>query len=337
MERFDESKVAAFLEKFIASLGVCQRYPPGSQLVKDNLSNLYAQMSELLHDMNGLDFSEFHNHLLLNESALSVPFQRTPLIGAFVFLMLEHNLRSIVFTRNCTQDDLEIFLNLLAEAPERLRTDPTSTIEELTISGIQVQALGEPGPMVETFESPSSITSLDLLQEAEDETPVDQPREPVREPVPEGPEEQDGEHSSPLNREDYSFIDGETRIIDRNVISDQEGPTRIMEQPRSQQSSFDSGTRKRILQDEVRPPGTVHLVVMTKMGRQIVDDAKVTILSKPEVTRTTNAQRGASFFLMPGKYKIRVIYDKYIIRHEIQLGADLDEIQMDVNLLDATT
>jgi hypothetical protein len=110
-----------------------------------------------------------------------------------------------------------------------------------------------------------------------------------------------------------------------------------MQQPKSQQSIYDSGTRKRILQEEVRPPGTVHLVVMTKMGRQIVDDARVTILSNPEVSRVTNGQRGASFYLMPGAYKIRVNYDKYVVRHEIQLGADLDEIQMDVNLLDATT
>ncbi len=334
MERFDESKIAAFLEKFIATLGVCQRYPPGSQLVKDNLSNLYAQMSELFRETGNLNFSEFHNHLMLNEAALSVPFQRTPLIGAFVFFMLEHNLRTIDFRSNCTQDDLESFLTVLAQDPERLRGDPQSTVLELNVSGIAVLPLGEPGHQVETIEPASSITSIDLLKEAESNSTMESLAEPVREPVPEGPAGQATSHDI-FSEEDFAHSDGETRIINRADLIDEEGPTRIMEQPRS--SIYDSGARRKILQEEVRPPGTVHLVVMTKMGRQIVDDAKVTILSKPEVEKMTNGQRGASFFLMPGSYKIRVIYDKYIVRHEIQLGADLDEIQMDVNLLDAAT
>jgi hypothetical protein len=363
--QIDEAKISAYLEKFIATLGVCQRYAPDSQLVFDSVKSLYALLRNIISDSDALNLSEFHNNLIINNSALSVNFQSTPLVGAFVFFMLENNLRAISFQKDVTQADLKSLLDTLSDNPEKIRANPVESLRALNVEGISVEPLGEKeresareivlatmepettSMLMHPDELPSQIESDDSFPGNLDDSDPMQSLPHARQRPPRQNESEVSYDEDPdpfslpetLSSPQKSISEeGETRILVRpNIDLDSTGEqTQIMSRP-TKADSYQTAMRKKIMQEDVRPPGTVLLVVMTKLGRQIVDDAKVIILTDPEVERVTARQRGASFFLLPGNYKIRVIYDKYIMVYDIQIGADLDEIQMDVNLLDAAT
>lgn len=363
-EELSEEKIASFLQKFIATVGIRQRYAGSSQLYNDNLNSLFSLTAEILEQFGDFTFSEFHNHLMYNNSPLSVSFQQQSLVGAYVYFMLEHNMKSVTFHQGCEKKDLNGLFNAIAEYPDRLRTGAKGIFDEIGIRGISIAPLGELEMAAKGLESAQKVSAysdgeknapdIELPEFEQDEQHDEQPGEqpsmhadelPERQPVKE--HEAIGNAGIELNEAyteqdsaDDSAYDGKTVIMNRDDMvlgdDDADGHTRIMTRPKEPETKT-STIRKEIMDKQVRPPNTVHLVVMTRLGRQVVDDAKVTVLSKPPITRNTAGQRGASFFLLPNLYKIRVNYDKYTMTYDIELGADLDEIQMDVNLLDATT
>lgn len=331
-EVLNESRVATFIEKFIATLGVFQRYPTDSRLVKEAVQGFFVLMMDIMSPTGRLTFSEFHNHLQVNDEALSVKFQDTPLAGGLVFFMLEHNMSSISFLAKCSRSDLESFFKILAVSPYLLRQNPVKTLEEAGIRGIQVKPMGELN-QIDGGEGTHRIVSTEAVEATAVRTLHRQAA--AAQLVP----EQASPVPDPMEADEPEATDGVTEVMARpeapGVESDEEdGRTLVMSRPVAKGRPIPE-VEKRPLYEGVRPPGTVLLVVMAMLGRQVVDDAKVTILTDPEVSRSTSSQRGASFYLLPGSFKIRVSYDKYSLVYDIELGAEVEEIQMDVNLLDA--
>jgi len=339
----DEDSITTFLEKLISTLGVRRRYASVNPIVKENIQNLYMYLSDFLVNQGYLSFSEFHSHLMVNDEALTVEVQKTPPVGAFVFLMLEYNLKRIVFTNACETDSLKGLLGLLADSPENLRADPVGALADLAIAGIEVEPQGKSEQDTRAVEisvvtpEPEQTPSPDQeMNEAAAKPERDMPEEKTIAAKEQVPVWEDVEDQAPFPLSDGTqVVLHQSDIIGNDEDVDEEGHTRIMSRPKPEEVPS-TAIRKQILQRPNGQRGTVHLVIIVRLGREIVDDAKVTVLTTPEVSGVTALQQGAGFHLLPGKFKLQVTYDKYSSHHDIELGEDIDEIQMDVNLLDAT-
>ena len=350
-ETFDESRIVAFIEKFISTLGVYQRYSADSRLASESAEGLFVQLMDIMSPTGRLTFSEFHNSLMLNDLVLSMPFQKTPLAGGFVFFMLEHNLRSIVLLGNCSLEDIKHFMSLLAYSPDKLRQSPSQTLDSKEIKGVLVEPQGQAQMGLSHLKSQSRVTIepspssvMEIPQPPGEQKKKEKPRIQVVPQVPPPKPKPPVQPPPVVEKERTEFVDPEP---DDESVTD--GKTEVMFRPGYDQTvapdTLATNVRRRIkamgenqgiaVHEGDRPPGSVHLVVMTMLGRQVVDDVKVTILTDPEQFKITSSQRGASFFLLPQKYKIRIIYEKYVLHYDIELGKDIVEIQMDVNLLDA--
>lgn len=208
---------------------------------------------------------------------------------------------------------------------------PVHGLEEVDIAPlVDFPAGSEPTPKPSrkhspTIKLPQRSTTSKIFEEdsLNFEEPLIPKRKQVSKSKDEPPKQIKTKFSAKAPEKGLHEIAG-TSVI--NVRSLGKEATNIMRRP----------SRRDMFRDVARPPGTVHLVVMTKLGRTIMDGAVVTLLGKPPVSKTTSANLGATFFLLPGKYNIQVKYEEYQLLCDLDLGTNDDEVLMDINLMDAT-
>ena len=330
LQSLDEKNVIEFVEVFIFAIGSFQRHPKDRNLKFENVDKLHALYSDIVRKSEKLILSEFHNHLMFNDSALPVDTQQKPAIGAFIFLMLEYNIRSFSFNQRCSKDEFGDLLSVLALPSEDFRGNPPGALRENNIVNVTITPQGEPSgavareePMLSSFEL-EPVTLAEKLMSEKNE---------ADEKIPELANIMEKPEFPLVKAEQTSSSEPFSDPEDSELVMD--ATTRIMAIP-AKEIPVKKDRNRNILDVEDRPLGSVHLVVVAKLGRQVVDDAKVTIMSKPSITKVTQYNKGASFFLPPGRYRIIVQYDKYTMNYDIELFKDLDEIQLDINLLDAS-
>lgn len=328
--RIDELKIEVFLEKFIATLGACQRYSPTSLMVRENTKSLYALLSELKAEMGEVGLSEFHNNLMLNDEILSVDFQKTILAGAFIFFMLEYNFRAIRFSDESSLEDLERFLVLMATEADEIRENPEDLLRKNSIFHIAIEPYG-------VLESGVSFGAVDQqLKEVEQVKIEPSPVNPdlLKPSVVTEPEALQPSKKKPPRVKSRKIPERNTQPVESSDKTPSSVSTRIMSRP---QPTSKKGTKKRPTTPTGPPSAkanTVDFKVFIRVGGEPIEGAEVTILSDPKVTDITTIKQGARFLLFPGNYKIRIAYGALSVVKRVVLTDDSNNVQMEINLSD---
>ncbi|MDP8224099.1 MAG: hypothetical protein P9L99_12125 [Candidatus Lernaella stagnicola] len=106
-----EERVIFFIEQWMNVAAHMARYSETNRLVAQNAQLLHGMLADVAGSRSEITIVELHNILLFGGAALSNYATNLPAVGAFVFLMLKHNIRSF---RIKSDVDLEDFMSLLS-------------------------------------------------------------------------------------------------------------------------------------------------------------------------------------------------------------------------------
>ncbi len=112
-----EYEVVRFLESLLDLCGKIERYPISSKIVQEGGSQAAATLARLW-EKPGVDVtvSELYNQLQVNEIPLSTAAQTHPTVSAFLYFMLENNVRAVTFHPSARDEDLVRFFSALVNA-----------------------------------------------------------------------------------------------------------------------------------------------------------------------------------------------------------------------------
>src|SRR3989339_66690 len=115
-------------------------YPPGSQIITNNLNLLNQALTEYLQNQDSITFSDSHHKLLIDDQEIKA------LNDTFVLGLLgELEIQSITFKKGLTVEELSGFLELLASKDKTKIKDAPGGISEVlkakNISGISVDTV----------------------------------------------------------------------------------------------------------------------------------------------------------------------------------------------------
>ncbi len=305
----DEKLILEFAESLLHAIGACQDSFEKTETPSADVERLHSLFVEIIDQNKNLVFSEFHNHLLVNDNALTVNAQQVPTVGAFLFFMLKFNIRSITITNLCSLGEFDDLVRIFSIPPPRLKENPTLTLKRHNIVNVIIEPQGEPGKSI-----------------SHKATAKPSPAMPLAKPWKEG-RSAEKETAANLAEEYLKSLPDNIEDPDTDISKGGINIATISKEKKRKKR------KKSHLAD--KPEGTVYLKVMVKLGRQVVDGAKVIVMSKPPASKLTKDREGTYFLLSPGKYRIIIQHDKYTMNHVIELFANLDEIQIDINLLDA--
>ena len=110
-DEVSEAKVVEFIEQWMKVLAHISRYSQSNRAVAQNTRLLHHMLPEVAGRRPEVVFSELHNYLLVGDVPLSPQTHDLPHIGAFCFMMLKHNIRTMRIKHDVDFDD---FIDLLS-------------------------------------------------------------------------------------------------------------------------------------------------------------------------------------------------------------------------------
>jgi len=116
-DRVTEADVLRFVEQWMTVLSNLARYPATNRAVAQSIQRLYEMLPTVLGDQPAIEFAELHNMLLINGEGLSLEMQNKDSVGAFVFVLLENNIRAMTIRRDVTDDEFHQLLMALSRVP----------------------------------------------------------------------------------------------------------------------------------------------------------------------------------------------------------------------------
>ncbi|MCL4233144.1 MAG: hypothetical protein KJ042_01340 [Deltaproteobacteria bacterium] len=133
-----EYEVVRFLESLLDLCGKIERYPVSSKIVQEGGAQAAGSLARLW-DKPGVDVvvSDLYNQLQVNDIPISNAAQTHPTVSAFLYFMLENNVRAITFHANAREEELVRFFSALVNATagrdldDELRNAGLSSIEVL--------------------------------------------------------------------------------------------------------------------------------------------------------------------------------------------------------------
>ncbi|MCC6157796.1 MAG: hypothetical protein IT350_07065 [Deltaproteobacteria bacterium] len=112
-----EYEVVRFLESLLDLCGKIERYPISSKIVQEGGAQAAASLARLWEKPgDDATISELYNQLQVNDIPLSNAAQTHPTVSAFLYFMLENNVRAVTFHANAKDEDLVRFFSALVNA-----------------------------------------------------------------------------------------------------------------------------------------------------------------------------------------------------------------------------
>lgn len=131
-EPVPENRIVHFIEQWVGVLAHLARYSRSNRLVAKNTRLLYDLLPEMFGDRGALEFAELHGILLANGRPLTPANQDQLAVGAFLFILLNHNLRSLRLARGVSEAEFESLLDDLA-APFKVFSEDGETSRQVQI------------------------------------------------------------------------------------------------------------------------------------------------------------------------------------------------------------
>ncbi|MCB1155166.1 hypothetical protein KDL45_16025, partial [bacterium] len=114
IDGISEKDIVRLLEGMLHFFGNLERYPLTNKIVADDAAGLHKAFVRMIgSSVPTITISELHNALEVNDTELSAAAQNNPVVEAFVFYMLEQNLRSIRISREISLQEFKAFLAML--------------------------------------------------------------------------------------------------------------------------------------------------------------------------------------------------------------------------------
>ena len=109
-----EKDIVRLLDGMLHFFGNLERYPLTNKIVADGAAALHKVFVRMVGPkIESVTISELHNALEVNDTELSPGAQNNPIVEAFVFYMLEQNLRSIQIFGDISLQEFKAFLAML--------------------------------------------------------------------------------------------------------------------------------------------------------------------------------------------------------------------------------
>jgi hypothetical protein len=232
--------------------------------VVQGTERLYQLLPEVMGSGESLEFAELHNVLQVNGALLSVAAQQRDTIGAFLFLLMQHNVRRLSVAKQITATEFQVLMEYLRQSSEEMRAPLAAVLRQENITNIVVEQY--------------------------------------------------------VNLEPAAALDGE--------ISP---PTSVAEAPKKPEQPISSPKPDpRHVREEVRPPETLRVTVVVRVGTLTLDKVEVSCAGPVAQTKQTRGEAGATFFLSSGENEIAIKYESYQIRHKVEVTDEGQIVEIDL-------
>jgi hypothetical protein len=155
--------IIRFCEYMLALVGQMSKTPYAQKSLADLQNETFARLCGFLnHEPKSFSISELHGQIQIDDIPMGLQGSDIDVADAFIFFMLERNLRRITFFKNIAVKDFSIFIEKLA-TNESLK----NLAELLSEEGVTAITIEQQVIIPKTSDVPSEITI------EEEPTPVD--------------------------------------------------------------------------------------------------------------------------------------------------------------------
>ena len=263
-DKVTEDEVVRFIEQWMTVLGLLARYSSANTAVLQGTERLYQLLPELTGSGESLEFAELHNVLQVNNALLSVEAQQRDTIGAFLFLLMQHNIRRLSIAKGVSAVEFQVLMEYLRQSPEEMRAPLAAVLRQENVSHIVIEQyvnLEPAAASADDFSPPTSVA----------EAPK-KPEPPIASPKPD----------------------------------------------------------PRHVREEVRPPETLRVTIVVRVGTLTLDKAEVSCAEPVAQTKLVKGEAGATLFLPAGENEIVVKYESYQIRHKVEITKEGQIVEIDL-------
>ncbi len=134
-----ETEVVKFIEQWMTVLGHLARYPTTNRAVAQGVHKLFMLLPGILGRQSALELSELHHLLLINGRPLSMEAQNKEAVGAFMFIMLEHNLRTVTIHHEVGEEEFLALLEMLAASSDERFVNIAQMLSKRNVINVQVE------------------------------------------------------------------------------------------------------------------------------------------------------------------------------------------------------
>lgn len=161
-----EVEIVKFIEQWMTTLGHLARYPITNRAVVKGVHRLYMLLPAILGRQETLEFSELHQLLLINGRPVSMEAQNKEAVGAFIFILLEHNLRTVTIQKDVGEEEFLALLEMLAASSDERFVNIAQMLSRRDVVHVQVEQHIPPTASVETEEEVSDRDTTQTETEA---------------------------------------------------------------------------------------------------------------------------------------------------------------------------
>ncbi|MBU0988997.1 MAG: hypothetical protein KJ823_02310, partial [Proteobacteria bacterium] len=95
-------------------------YPPTSSMISNSIERADTFLQAIFEQEDSVVFAESEKSLIISGLALNEKDQKRPQVIAFIQLMLNFGIKSIVFEKGLDRDELLTFLKAVGQKPENV-------------------------------------------------------------------------------------------------------------------------------------------------------------------------------------------------------------------------
>ncbi|MBU4304428.1 MAG: diguanylate cyclase [Candidatus Omnitrophica bacterium] len=134
------AQIAELIKLIFAAVKNINLYPPLNRIREESGKRVYEQFMEMLKSAQNLTFSEVEKILLVNGRRIPLKEEKKTVVGDFIALMIELDIKALQILHAVNEKELIDFLNILAREPDetRSRGGILVLLKEKEISNIKI-------------------------------------------------------------------------------------------------------------------------------------------------------------------------------------------------------
>ena len=208
-----EEQVLYCLKHMVEVITFLYKYPKGNPAIVENVKNLHEKIQSIFDPRNQLVISEFYGQIMINDVMLPLDDEESNPIAVLIFHLLLHNLKSVTFKKQFTEQELRDFLAILTTHQKFQQGSLPSVLSNSGINNIAVELQSGSIPSFESknglkAENKNSQASKEPIQFSNQSKTVEKPDEmlPVSIFVKLGPLNLDGVRVKILGHYDEGLL-----------------------------------------------------------------------------------------------------------------------------------
>ncbi len=116
-----QQKALGLINLINAAITNVRLYPPGSALIRNSVQRMGQSVTEMVQEIDVVEYAEVEKKLLIQGEALSDRDQKKPQVVSFLRMLAEHGLRSISIKKGLREGELAAFVEIMGTAGEEVK------------------------------------------------------------------------------------------------------------------------------------------------------------------------------------------------------------------------